>query len=350
MKKSLFFSLIFFLFFLYYFFFPLDGGREIIWTPSMVQDLSLAEGKSFPLLREPEMIHNGSFTGLLMPGSPSVIRPAKGYKQNYSLSHSFTTNDGETSILMNRINKSSTSFHIPGSPMIFHNHFLITGESGTMIREVSSGGEILWSWDGVSPVTALAASDMFVAFGILDGQIHLFRKDGAQVHLESANPIDDSVVYGLALSDDASFLVAVLGLEQQDLLLYRQSSPLVYTRIARFPLLSHYDRPVKMAVSRDGSSVWVEQPGNLLLFDEEGIIQELDIDGHLLQMLPDEEHRMVFTAESYGGRNLIKARSYTGEPLFSERAKGGVSLFNNTGSSLSLVLDNKYILYQREIY
>ncbi len=350
MKKSLFFSLLSILFVLYYFSFPLDGGKEIVWTPALVQDLSRADGKSFPQLDDPEMIHNGSYSGVLMPHGPSMLHEAQGYRQNYSLSHSFTSSDGITSTLVNLTNKNSIEFEIPGYPMIFNGHFLISDASGTLLREVSTSGEILWFWEGVSPVTALTASSMIVVFGTLDGQIHFFRKDGTMASLDSQEAEKDKVVYGLALSEDSSFLVALSGLDDQVLVLYHQSSPLVYTEIARFPLTSHYVRPVKLSIGNEDYSVWVEQPGKVQLYNEEGLVQELEMEGNLLQMLPDEDQHMTLTAETSRSGSLIRARAFTGELVFSDKAQGVLSHFNKTARGFSLVLDNRYLLYTQEAY
>ena len=285
-----------------------------------------------------------------MPQSPSLVYESGGYRQNFSPSYSFTSSDGKISTLINRINKNSIDFEIPGYPMIFKDHFLITDESGTLLREVGTSGEILWIWEGVSPVTALAASGMVVSFGTLDGQIHFFRKDGTTVSLDSQEEANNSIVYGLALSSDSSFLVALTGLDNQKLIFYKQTSPLVYSETARFPLTSQYVRPVKLAISDEDHSVWVEQPGNVQMYNEEGLVKELKLDDELLRMLPDEAQGLIMTAESDSAGSLIKARAYAGELLFSEKARGMLSHFQKTGRGFSLVLDNRFILYKQEAY
>ncbi len=351
MKKSFFFTFLSIFFLFYYFFFPLEGGKEQIWTPVLIQDLAEADGKTFPKLDHPETIHNGFYSGILMPQGESVIQKSAGFRQTYSLSHIFSPIDGTSSMLVNRVNLKSTIVFIPGLPFIYEDHFFVMSGSGLNISEVDSNGELIWSWEGVSPVTAIAASDLLTALGFLDGTVALFKKDGSSKLLDTHTDSGDSVVYGLELSDDGEFLSVVTGMEEQNLFFFRKTMGMDYSKIAGFPLESHYDRPVRMVMNRTDHSVWLEQPGKLVCFNDEGQYRELDMNYPLQKMLLDDSGQMVFSSEKIrNSLSLMQCRSFSGELLFSEEASGVLSHFHSSAQQLSMILDNRFILFAREDY
>ena len=351
MKKSFFLSLVFLFFTLYYFFFPLTSGKEYIWIPSFVQDLSKADGQVFPLMNEPEVIHNGTYSGILKPDGGSIIRRRASVVPEYSFSHTFVQEGENRSVLINRLNHMGAVFQLPGTPMVLGDHYLICDSAEAMLQEVGTSGDVIWSWEGVSPVTALAVSDLLVAFGTLDGSVYLFRKDGNSRIIEPLPGSHDAVIYGLSLSDNGNLLSLVAGGKNQYLILYKRDTSFYYQESGRYLLKSHYIRPVKTIVNSIGDAVWVEQPGEICRYTQDGESLVLPLEGPLLKVLPDEVCRMVYSAESIApALSLIKGRSVSGELHFTEGVEGVLTAFSAEEKRMSLILDDRFLYLRKEAF
>ena len=171
MKKSFFLSVIFLLFILYYFLFPLTADREYIWLPQFQSDLNDLGGHSLALLKEPVCIRTPVVAGVLNPDGQSIIKKDDGRIVSYSSSHTFESKGQYISVLRNRINNKYAVFEGLGSPLILNEHYLLADFPSSRIKEVDTNGDILWSWEGVSPITALSVSSMNVVLGTLDGKV-----------------------------------------------------------------------------------------------------------------------------------------------------------------------------------
>ena len=351
MKKSFFLSLLFFLFFLYYFLFPLNADKEYIWQPRTVSSLDGVNGMAFPFLKNPVLIKTGEYGGILFPEGKSILKRTDKTLRDYSRSHTFKSNGPDSTALLNRTNNRYVLFQGRGAPLIVNDHYLLADFSQGFIREVDSSGNILWSWEGVSPLTALSASGGNVAFGTLDGMIHIYRKDGNNGFLEPFPEGGDSIIYGLSFSPDSGRMAAVAGRNRQTLILYDESAPLDYKELRRFSLDSRYSRPVKVSLSSGGEAVWVEQPGRVSRFSEEGDRQEYPFSGQLLSMNPDEENSMVFLLSAVEeGKNLLSVFSLAGDILMEEELEGVLSHFRQDQGQLSLISGGNLLLINREIY
>lgn len=352
MKKSFFLSLIFLLFVLYYFLFPLTADKEHIWVPQSVHQLDNVQDEVFTILENPVLVQTGEYSGILSPEGGSVITNSRSGLKQYSFSHSFEYNSLNSSVLKNRINNRYFVFEEPGYPLIMGERFFLADLSASMIREVSSSGNTLWFWEGVSPITAISSGDMNTIFGTLDGKVRIYRKDGNQVILDTPENNGDYIVYGISLSSDNSFMAMVYGLKEQYLLLYREKSPMEYVETARFLLTSHFTRPVKVQVSITGSSVWVEQNGKISRYSEDGDITDFPFEGSLLTMIPDEAAEIVYILStlSDGESSLVTALSLENNLLFADKMTGIPTHFKLNNSQLTLIEGNEFSVFHMGEY
>lgn len=347
MKKSFFLFLIFLFFVLYYFFFPLTADKEHIWLPQLVLNLEEIHDGAFAILEDSVLVQTAEYSGVLSPEGGSVISNSSSGIKKYSFSHSFEYTALNKSVLKNRINNRYFVFEEPGYPLILGDRFFLADLSASIIREVSSSGGTLWSWEGVSPITAISSADMNTIFGTLDGKVHIFRKDGKQEILDNPDNSGDSIVYGISLSPDNNFLAIVYGRKEQYLLLYREKSPMEYVETGKFLLDSHFTRPIKVEVSLRESSVWVEQEGKIRRYREDGEVTDYPFEGSLLTMIPDESNEIVYILSTLPSAvsSLVTACSLEGNLLFSDKIKGIPSHFKMNNSQLTLIEGNEIIVF-----
>lgn len=352
MKKSFFLSVIVILFALYYFLFPLTADKEAVWVPLAALDLAEAEGREIPHSVRPVLIRSEGYTGVLRPDGPSLLNRNDEGRRLYSLSHTFESSGPGQAVLSNRINGRRAFFRLPGIPMIRGEHYLIGDLAAGFLREVDTDGSVLWAWEGVSPITALADAKGAVAFGTLDGEIFLYRKDGKALTITPSFRERDSVVYGLALSPSGDRLALVAGRREQTLLVYERTDPLSYAEIRREPLESRYARPVKMVIPPgEKGAVWVEQPGKVLRFAAEGGFREYPFEGDLLAMAPDEEQELLPILSVVGpGKSRVTLRSVAGRLIVKETLEGIPSHFEWEGNQLMLLMKGEFLLIRKEAY
>ncbi len=352
MKKSFFLSVIFLLFILYYFLFPLTADREYIWLPQFQSDLNDLDGCSLAVLKDSVCIRTTTLTGVLNPDGESIINRDENRIKTYSGSHTFESKGDFVSVLRNRINNKYAIFEGAGSPLILNEHYLLADFPSSLIKEVSTTGDILWSWEGVSPITALSASTMNVVFGTLDGKVYLFRKDGSQRVFEPLKDRNDSVIYGLSISQEGSRLAVVAGLDNQHLVIYSELTTLKYVESARFELDSHYARPVTLFASDLSFSVWVEQPGELVRYTRRGVETRYPFDGELLTMVPDEKEGLIhILCRSDSGESRLSILSLEGRLLLSEKMSDVPRYFKYFENQFSLLVgQDSFILIDRKEY
>ena len=184
------------------------------------------------------------------------------------------------------------------------------------------------------------------------GRFYLFRKDGSQRVFEPLADGNDSVIYGLSLSEDGSRLAVVTGLDNQYLVVYNEMTTLEYVESYRFELDSHYARPVKLSVSDSGVSVWVEQPGEIVRYSRRGVETRYSFEGDLLTMVPDEEEGLIYIlCRNNRDESCLSILSLEGRLLLGENMSDVPTHFKYYEKQFSLLVqDGRFILIGRTEY
>jgi hypothetical protein len=111
-----------------------------------------------------------------------------------------------------------------GYPFFLDNRVFIVGSEQNSITALSQTGEKLWTHDFPAPLTCVDAAGGFLLAGTLDGVVELLDFKGSLVF----TPFEPggsrfSVILGCAISQDASRLAIISGVEQQRFLLLERS-------------------------------------------------------------------------------------------------------------------------------
>ena len=111
-----------------------------------------------------------------------------------------------------------------GYPFFLDNRVFIVGSEQNSITALSQAGEELWTHDFPAPLTCVDAAGGYLLAGTLDGVVELLDFKGSLVF----TPFEPggsrlAVILGCAISQDASRLAMISGVEQQRFLLLERS-------------------------------------------------------------------------------------------------------------------------------
>ena len=214
--------------------------------------------------------------------------------------------------VMNPLNENVFSIEAPkGYPLFLDNRVFIVGSEQNFIRAINGSGDTLWTYDFSSPVTCVDAAGGNLLAGTLDGEVILLNAAG----VPAIAPFEPggsrlSVILGCAISQDASRLALVSGIDEQRFL-YLERSGDTYRVIYHEFLGTGFRRPVHISFIDNNSKIVFELEGGLGIYSiggrgsvsvrMEGEIAALDDSG-------DDGFLFVITSQSPNEKRLISIR------------------------------------------
>lgn len=112
-----------------------------------------------------------------------------------------------------------------GFPFFQGNKIFIFLPGGSSFARCGDRGDILWTYEGVMPVTAFSARENFCAAGFSDGTIKVFDCSTGEITLDYApGGSDFPAVLGLDISKDGNYIASVSGQEKQRFVLARKEN------------------------------------------------------------------------------------------------------------------------------
>ena len=297
MNKTFFLPLIILFFVLYYFVFPREGGNEGVLAPEAAWTLSSG---NFP--EDSLLIGRGERKALFFDDGRAPYLTVSGRNGVLTEKYHFYR-EGRRFLLKNISSGDIYSVDGEGEALILNSRIYLVDLWKGRIQEFDGQGNSLWKWQGLGPVTALAADERGTVLGLLDGSVHLFDENGIQRVIHPDPGRDDCIVYGLALSPGGDRLSVLSGLNEQSLCEYDINSLDVFgePRV----LDSRFRRPVKLVYSQKGDVLWVEQKDKVLQIGPEEASLEIPQEGRLLFLQPmDSDGKLMILTEVFrnGGK------------------------------------------------
>jgi len=272
--------------------------------------------------------------------------------------------------VMNPQNEAVLSIEKPkGYPLFLNKRIFIVGSDQNSLTAIGPKGEKLWTYDFPAQITCIDANGDYVLAGTLDGAVELLDNSGKPVF----TPFEPggsrlSVIFGCALSRDASRLAIISGIDNQRFLLLErvkgdtlQSGTGSQNRTApgnAYKVIYHeflpggFRRPVHISFIDNDTKVAFEREKGLGIYDIasrtstslslEGDITVLDNSGggRYLFLVTSQGPKMKrFIAIRYPSTIVINAPFKSGAAFFARR---GEKIFMGGDLTMaSLVLEKK---------
>ena len=217
--------------------------------------------------------------------------------------------------VMSPLGESALDLENPGGyPLFLDNRIFIVGSEQNSLSALGPGGEELWAYDFPAPITCIDAAAGFVLAGTLDGTIILLNSQGRPVF----TPFEPggsrlSVILECAISQDASRLAIISGIDNQRFLLLEQAGD-SYRVIYHESLSSGFRRPVHISFVDNDTKVAFEQEGGLGIYDIASRNSiKLPLEGEIVVLDNSGENRFLFLITSQGpGQKRFIAIRYPG--------------------------------------
>ena len=138
---------------------------------------------------------------------------------------------------------------------------------GCSFSKCSETGKILWTFEGIFPITAFAAKEKYTAVGFSNGSIKILNNENGSTEIDFApGGSDYPVILGLAISDDGTYVASVSGHSHQRFVLSKREEKqqkIIYHRFL------DYDSPYRTAVHfcNDGNRIIYNFYGGIGIYD-----------------------------------------------------------------------------------
>ena len=188
-----------------------------------------------------------------------------------------------------------------GYPLFLDNRIFIVGSEQNSITAISQTGETLWTFDFPSPITCIDAANGYLLAGTLDGVMILLNSRGVPV-FPPFEPQGSrlSVILGCAISQDASRLVLISGIDNQRFLLLERTGDTF--RVVHHEFLGDgFRRPVHIRFVNDDTKVVFEREGGLGIFAiNSRTSTKVSLDGQIESLDSVGDGRFIFAITSQG--------------------------------------------------
>lgn len=110
-----------------------------------------------------------------------------------------------------------------GYPYFCGNLIYIFLPGGCSFSKCSETGKILWTFEGIFPITAFSAKEKYTAVGFANGTIKILNNENGSTEIDFApGGSDYPVILGLDISEDGMYVASVSGHNQQRFVLSRR--------------------------------------------------------------------------------------------------------------------------------
>jgi len=213
-----------------------------------------------------------------------------------------------------------------GYPFFLDNRSFIVGSEQNSITALSPSGEELWTHDFPAPLTCVDATGGYLLAGTLDGVVELLDSNGSLVF----TPFEPggsrlSVILGCAISQDASRLAIISGVENQRfLLLERSRTERSRTEISRtegstdtYKVVHHeflsdgFRRPVFIRFINNDAQIVFEREEGLGIFTISSRTSiKVNLEGEItaLDDLGENEFLFLITSQDQNGKRFVAIR------------------------------------------
>jgi hypothetical protein len=279
----------------------------------------------------PETVLRNSWLKPLESSFPDEAPKGEGYLVPFTLGDRFGYTDSAGNIILNKLTENYISISgdywseyppapetiiiqkpqggeieinpAKGYPVFLDKRIFIISRDQSSLSELDSEGAVLWTYDFEAPLTSIDAAGTYVLAGTLDGIVELLDSKGQTVFPSYTPASRITVILGCRISQDASKLAIVAGIDKQRFIFLERYGAGDY-RVTRHEYLKGegFRREIHMAFIDNDSKLVFEQEEGLGIFDvKTRTLKTLPVSGKIEALDGSGGDGLFFFVTSGGG-------------------------------------------------
>ncbi len=204
---------------------------------------------------------------------------------------------------------------LQGYPFMSGERRFVVSSNQAEIAELGPTGNLLWSRDFPSILTAFASNEDIAVLGTLDGRIFAIDSKGRELLSFAPGGSRIACVYGLAVSPDGKTIAATTGLDRQRVIVLEKREEAYRVTWHRWTD-SDFRRPVAMSFTPDGRELVFETSKGFGIYDVASrrenvlsarapLVTDASVPARNIILIQDDGSRRNIVAASYGGKRYF---------------------------------------------
>ncbi len=218
-----------------------------------------------------------------------------------------------------------------GFPHFVKDKVFVFLPGGCGLSRCDNSGKVIWTYEGVMPITAFSCKKTSTAIGLADGTIKVFNTETGEATLEY-NPggSDNPVILGLDITEDGNYIASISGQNRQRFVLARKENTQVKIIHHNF-ITENYSAQCVIHFTSDEKSVFYNYKNGIGIFNlDSETSTHIKINSRIISV--EESDNLVF----FMGKNKNKYTVYL------------IEKSNSLGGSFSFTADSAFIRSDNE--
>lgn len=230
----------------------------------------------------------GQFAGYFTKTGKIISRVTFPYKASINSSYySLYETHSEKIPIYSPLGEKLFEIKQTGFPHFSGNNILLMLPGGASFSKVGKDGELLWSYEGHAPITALSSSESKIIVGFADGELKAFDEEGKIDFEFSPAGSQYPIILGAGISNSGKLLATVSGQDQQRFILAKERNGSVSVVFHKY-LEKALNEQVIVKFRKDEKAVYYSCAGGLGVLDCKNLIDSLiPIQGTILSIQED---------------------------------------------------------------
>lgn len=339
--------------FLYLFLFPPFLGKELVFNPVWIKDLTTMElGRSNIELTvdndDAERIipftSDNLFGYLSTAGEVLYLNRALYHTTVSQERFVNSSNVPSTLVVRNREGSIDYSIDTNGYAVFAEDRLFVLSPNRNGIAEYNDRGALRWRRELLAPITCIDFNENSCIIGNLSGEVIIFNSDGEKVFAFTPTGSKIEVIYGCTMTRDEQFIAVIAGLYPQRFIVLEHrgdSYKPIYTEI----LETELRREAAMYISEKGDIVYFEGGKHpRVFFNSEKFSQPINSEGRLITVSENKEYMLHFlTLEHNDGGKIAVFDPRKGKLVTDFHIESSDVFLNVSKNSLFLGFEKKVV-------
>ena len=215
----------------------------------------------------------------------------------------YGTSSSEMQIL-SPANEEIGKIEATGFPYFTQNRRFLFLPGGSSFAKLGENGEILWRYEGFTPITAFSSSATGTVAGFANGTVIGFDNEGNVTHNYNPGGSNYEVILGSAISESSKFIATLSGQDGQRFVISKKTGSDFgdHTSIVFYKSMSEeLNRQVLIKFSKDEKKVFYSNATGIGIVSTKNFKNTLiPINGKILSILESENGSEIFVLSKEG--------------------------------------------------